>query len=350
MITITFFTGKKKTDNLEVEEVTICNDCPKPDIYFIIADEYAGNKELKDLLHFDNNTFEKELINRDFHVIKNSKSNYNYTPFSIASILGMEYIEGISKQSNNLENRSISYQKINNNRLIQILKAHGYEFYNYSAFDFNDQPTLIDNEFFLTREKLITGQTLTQRLNRNVRFNLVTRFKIKSEIKNLADLTRYNNELLFKKTLETVDRKTTSPKFVFTHLFLPHYPYLFDKNGKPNPVEVLMGGNQHRQREYIEYLQYANIQLLSLVDYIQKNSSKPPIIILMGDHGFRHFLTPVDPEYHFYNLNAVYLPHKKDSLFYEGLSGVNQFRTLLNSEFRQSLPLLKDSTSFMEEY
>ena len=34
---------------------TECPRCIKPDIYFILADEYAGNTELKNIFHFDEN-------------------------------------------------------------------------------------------------------------------------------------------------------------------------------------------------------------------------------------------------------------------------------------------------------
>ena len=125
---------------------------------------------------------------------------------------------------------------------------------------------------------------------------------------------------------------------------MPHYPYLFNKEGEPNPLPNVTEGQQHRQKEYIEYLQYCNKQFVTLIDDILKNSKQPPIIVFMGDHGFRHFSEPVDPKYHFLNLNAVYLPNKNYGGFYKGMSGVNQFRTILNTQFNKQLPLLKDST------
>lgn len=43
-----------------------CDSCPVPDIYFIIADEYAGNRELKEIFNFDNSSFEKALGEQRF--------------------------------------------------------------------------------------------------------------------------------------------------------------------------------------------------------------------------------------------------------------------------------------------
>ena len=131
---------------------------------------------------------------------------------------------------------------------------------------------------------------------------------------------------------------------------MPHYPYYFDRNGKEMPFEKLTDGNQVSQQAYIEYLQYANKKLLALIDRIQKASVNPPIIILMGDHGFRHFTKPVESKYYFLNLMSVYLPSKNYTAFHDSLSCVNFFRSFLNTEFSQHLPYLKDSTTYLNDY
>jgi len=115
------------------------------------------------------------------------------------------------------------------------------------------------------------------------------------------------------------------------------------------PVDDLSDKFAMNKQGYIEYLQYSNKKLLSLVDFIRTNSSRPPVIIVMADHGFRQLPVDVDRKYHFMNLNAVYFPGGNYSGFYDGMSNVNQFRVILNTLFRQDLPLLKDSTSFLTE-
>ncbi|MES1198010.1 MAG: hypothetical protein ABUL41_01910 [Chitinophagaceae bacterium] len=85
---------------------------PKPDIYLIIADEYAGNNELKDLFNFDNSNFERALSQKGFHVITNTSSNYNYTALSMASSLNLSYLKLITyDQKNNLVKALISVKK-----------------------------------------------------------------------------------------------------------------------------------------------------------------------------------------------------------------------------------------------
>jgi hypothetical protein len=157
-----------------------------------------------------------------------------------------------------------------------------------------------------------------------------------------------NNTKLYDLTKNLVLENNNKPKFVYTHLMLPHYPYYFDKYGHSYPYNTLIEGQQINQKHYIEYLQYANNKLIHLITYIQSNTTKPTIIILMSDHGFRHFTTHTERKYQFMNLNAVFLP-KDYKPFPDSLSNVNLFRVLLNNVFHQKLPMLKDSTVFLIE-
>src|SRR5205823_570986 len=43
---------------------TTCRECKKPDIYLLVFDEYAGNKELKECCQFDNSAFLGSLVKR----------------------------------------------------------------------------------------------------------------------------------------------------------------------------------------------------------------------------------------------------------------------------------------------
>lgn len=343
---------KRSADATHISQLAYsgCDTCDKPDIYFIIADEYLGNKTLKEQFGFDNSAFENELRTRGFHIINDSRSNYNFTPYSIASILNMDYLSGITEKSNDNKNRNICYSLINRNALTRFLSSQGYSFVNHSLFDFSGQPTEVNTMFFLTKEKLITHQTLLGRMDRDIRFNLVTRFKIQSEISRVTMGTLENNLKLINDTYTTLNSEAATPRFVYTHLMMPHYPYYFNHQGRPYPLDSLVEGNQVNKQQYIEYLQYCNKKFLNLLDSLVHGSSKPPIVVFMGDHGFRHFTEPVDEAYQFLNLNAVYLPSKDYQGFYDGMSTVNQFRIILNSQFKRGLPLLKDSTIYLKEY
>jgi hypothetical protein len=330
-------------------EFSKCDSCYKPDIYLIIADEYAGKQELSEVFHFDNTPFEQALQSKGFHIINNSKSNYNYTPFSTASIFSMDFLTNIEGANSSKHDMNICYGIINKNNLWNFFDANGYEIKNCSIFNVDDIPTKAPQSLLVIGSKLITSQTFLSRIDRDIRFNLVTRFKIKSETKRLTNYVKECNERLYDNLIKESKQSSKKPRFVYTHLMMPHYPYYFDSKGNPYPLEVLTEGNQIREKEYIEYLQYCNGKFIQLLDAILANSKKLPVIIFMGDHGWRHFIEKVDHQYYFMNLASIYLPDKNYTPFYDGMSNVNIFRTLLNSQFHQKLPLLKDSTSFLKE-
>ncbi len=327
---------------------TPCNHCSKPDVYFILADEYAGNRELKDLFRFDDSAFISELSGLNFHTIPGSYSNYNYTPFSVASMLNMDYLD-LAGKDRDKPDLTYCYEKIRDNTLLQFLRSAGYDFYNYSVFDFEGQPARTRETFLPAKTRLITAQTFLSRFDKEIRFNLVSRWKSKKNLEILTYYNKTNNENIYSLTRELAEQKTARPKFVYAHLMMPHYPYYYDRNGKEKPFETLLEGNQSNKESYIEYLQYCNKKFIELIEHILRSSATPPIIVLAGDHGFRHFSEPVESKYYFLNLVSVHLPSKNYNGFNDSLTGVNLFRAVLNAQYEQHLPFLKDSTSYLKD-
>lgn len=344
-----FKISKPKHQTTSAPPFLLCDSCSTPDIYLIIADSYPGSTELKETLGFDNTPFEKALQQRGFHIVDSSTSNYNFTPFSVSSMLNMEYLKGINGSNSNKDDLLKCYTTIKNNQTLQYLASLGYNFYNYSIFDFNKQPSLAKPTFLPRRTKPLVNHTLGYRMQNELGHLLITRFQIKSVIRNIRNLDLRNNTKLFELTKKQTGEPAPSPKFIYTHLVLPHYPYYFDSSGTQIPYEKLTDDYIINTDAFLQYLVYGNKKYLELIDNILKSSKNPPVIILMGDHGFREFPEPVDSKYYFMNLNAVLLPDKNYSQFYNGMSSVNQFRVILNTVFNQKLAILKDSTSFITE-
>jgi hypothetical protein len=332
-----------------VTEIAGCKDCKKPNIYLVIADEYAGDKELRDIFSFDNSAFKIELEKRNFHVVKKAMSNYNYTPYSMASIFDMNYLNGITNRANDIDNRNITYETINKNTLVNNLNAFGYDFINFSLFDFADKPGLNFNEFYSIRERLISSQTFTGRIKKDLWYHFVTTFRFRWAQND------WQNKLIsliqkgYKGTLSAAEDNSGRPHFIYTHFTMPHYPYLFDKNGSRLSFKESQQGG--RKDLYLGFLQYCNQKCLALIDGILKKDRTGPIIILMSDHGFTKYNDPaIDPAYNFDNIINIYFPDKNYSEFPDSISNVNLFRFILNKQFKQQLPLLKDSTIFLKEY
>jgi hypothetical protein len=325
--------------------LTNCDTCAKPDIYLIIVDEYAGKTELKDLFAFDNSGFENELQSRGFHIIENSTSNYNQTIYSMASLFNMDYIHHLSKPAlMNYPDILKCRELIADNNLVACLKKNQYSINNYSFFDLAEKKKVVQN-IFRTNRALLTHQTLIERFI----YSFGARIASKNKLITFMKTELSDNKKIESLTRQVVFSKDPQPKFVYAHFNLPHWPYFFTSTGTEIPVEKLTEEFKMDKKAYIGYLQYANEKLLALVDFIRKNSPRPPVIMLLGDHGYRQLNDDVDEKYHFMNLNAVYFPDENYTAFYDGMTNVNQFRVTLNSLFGQKLPLLKDSTSFLKE-
>lgn len=331
------------------KELTNCTNCSTPDIYLIVADGYTSNTALKEVFNFDNTVFETELKQRSFHIINNSFSNYNATAYSMTSMLNLNYLNNLVNLNDSKENLGICYENIKQNQTLLFLKETGYQFYNYSDFSFPDQPAVTNPTFLLAKTRTITSQTLSGRIYRDLWYHLATDLKLRSVINNYVYGQLRNNEKVYKLTEEIAEKKSNVPKFVYSHLIMPHNPYYFDKVGNPTSIEKLQDYSGANRKDFVEYLQYANKKLLDLIDHIKNKSSQPPVIILMGDHGFRQFNDSTDKKYQFMNLSSIYLPNGSYSSYYDSSSLVNQMRIFLNTQFNQKLTLLKDSTVFIQQ-
>ena len=319
----------------------------KPDIYFIVPDGYAGDVELKDVLQFDNNTFLQQLKDRGFHIIENSKSNYNWTIFSMASALNMSYLK--IKDPKNIAPLLINgLRTVKHNRLFELLSREGYKINNFSIFGAGNKSIPMEESVFPSDASLLGGQTLLGHLIKIINYNISNKLKWKSFANRGIYAASRNNENIYTSTWNFTEHHDSLPQFTYTHLLMPHSPYYYDKNGNPFPFEKLIDGNQTNKNLYVEYLQYANKKLIPLIDHILQESAKPPIIIIMSDHGWRRFPKGLAKNYQFINLAAIYLPEKNYSAFKDSMSNVNMFRVLLNTRFGQNLPMLKDSSTYLE--
>jgi hypothetical protein len=328
--------------NLVAKSISICKESSHPDVYLIVADEYAGSKDLTDICGFDNSPFLDSLRQKGFFVANNSRSNYNFTSYSMASLLNMDYLE-LKKARIKKVDHLYALKSIFSNKVTSIFKEAGYEFHNYSLFDISGQVAHDRNSFVPARTELFTSQTLLKRLKKDVWTNLAGMLNLKDVVKkSLLENLGYN-EQIFQHTINTAHSPNTVPKFVYTHLELPHYPYYHDRNGNPYPYEKILNDVPGNKKNYVEYLQYTNKVLLKLVDEIIQSNRTPPVVILMSDHGYRCYPTGAEA-YVFVNLFSVYLPNKDYRGFNDSITNVNVFRTLLNTEFCQQLPILKDTS------
>jgi hypothetical protein len=322
-----------------------CDTCKGPDIHLIIADEYTGSVALKEALQFDNAPFEDSLRRRGFKVVDSSRSNYNYTVASMASLFQMDYLSGLTGKPQ-AEVYRIGKSLINKNNFTDVLIAQGYTVKNFSVFRFGGMPPF-EEPYFPQHSQLISGNTFFARVKRDIGYHAALSLRVGSELAKVKKALLYEAERERRK-MDSVIREIRvahkGPRFFYTHLMVPHPPYLIDQHGNLMRLESMLEQGRHRDEkvQYLRSLQYANKILVPFIDNILSASVQPPVIMLLSDHGLRRGGVP--EKYHCSNLNAVYLPQGGSKEFYPGMSNVNQLRTLINIQFNAKLPLFPDSS------
>ena len=323
-----------------------CDSCARPDIYFLLFDGYSSSKTLKENYHYDNSGLDSFLTGEGFRIQKDSRSNYFMTMFSMTSMLNLSYLANCPENIGS-EDFTNLIGPLRDNEVTRFLSARGYSIVNNSIFDLAGHPSTIDQPFIPTRTKLITSRTLINYIVRDMGKWLTEHFVTAERYYNNV---YHTNEQLLTQTLEESKKAPAAPRFVYTHLLLPHFPHLFDSlQHRRATKDVVADKEVVRLEPYLNYLPYTNARIKELISTIKKNSGGKAVIIFMSDHGFRHYPGgPVDERPFFYNQNAIYLPDRDYRLFYDSMSAVNEFRVLFNTLFRQDLPLLKDSTIFLK--
>jgi hypothetical protein len=330
-----------------------------PDIYWILPDTYARADILADVFDYDNQPFIEELKERGFSVSPEAVSNYSTTALSVASILNMDYMQNLI--DGNLEDSSnwwLSRRLLNENRLGRFLQARGYTTYSVA--------TQYDNISWRSDNRISRWWFLNY-----FEANLLPRTPIQvvSRILGMSALHEHHRART-RFALDWVGEAADlpGPKFVFVQVVTPHPPFIFGPRGEAvNPpwryswaegmaFEWMQPGAT--KSDYIEgfrgQVQYINRQLIETVDRIQARSKRPPVIVVMSDHG------PASGEWlsdlshpsiieRFGILNALRLPDVAAAEIPEDFSAVNTFRFILNQYFDARLDMLEPKTYYTLE-
>lgn len=319
---------------------TGCDTCSRPDIYLLLFDEYSGSQTLRDVYHFDNSSLDDFLIAEGFHIQRKSKSNYFFTPFSMASMLNLSYLKGIPRpEALQPDDYTNIFEPLKKNEVVNFLIQNGYDIVNNSPFDMPEHPSFLDQPFIATRTRLITYYTLSDYLVRDLGYHLSTLMHV--------DMSDQANEKALRLTMDAGSNHREHPLFVYMHVLMPHWPYFYDSAlHRRSPEEIAA---PPAVKDYLGYLPYTNSRIKELIMAIKKNSGGQAVILFMSDHGMRPSEKETRIANYFRNQNAVFFPDRDYTAFYDSISNVNQFRVVFNKLFRLNLPLLKDSAIFLQD-
>jgi hypothetical protein len=313
----------KKTEFLKPSPTSV-----KPDIYYFILDEFASLEELNDIFHYDNSKFAERLQAAGFFIAPKSRGFYVWTPEAIAADLNMEKVPEKTDPS----------VLIKQNKVTRFLKKQGYKIYD---FPYEGLTALADSEkhFSYAQESasIIFDDFYKTLIEMSVFYALAENWQ--------NDEDKYS--LFFRKRILYVFEqmpaivKMAGPKFILVHLFSPHAPFVFNKEGGVVAPEHCTDYSDRKY--YLEQYLYISRRIAETMEMILKESATPPIIIAKSDHGYRGsfrkpFLQIVPDSEKRKIFLSLYLPGYPYAQLDPALSPPNIFRLILNHYFGQNLP------------
>ncbi len=313
-----------------------------PDVYFILLDGYARADVLEKYYGFDNGAFIRGLERRGFQVATSSEANYYWTFLSLSSTLNMDYLPALLGDTIDPlgSDRENTYRLLRDNRAAAFLKARGYRFVHLQSTWGGTSSNPYADDFLPCGGGLFSDEYLLA----------VAEVTWLRALGSSASMDLASCHLRNFGTLAGLAR-TPGPKFVFTHFVPPHHPYLFDREGR-----VLRNANLSNQFEfqkqlwenrgaYVDQLVFVSRSIEKVIDQLIAGSRRPPIILLLSDHGpnlRRGYAADEQHRIRLADFSAVLLPGAAPDLFPEDVSNVNLLRIVLDEAFDAGFPLLPD--------
>ena len=324
-----------------------------PDVYLIVLDSHLRSDVLLETFDLDNSAFTNELEAMGFNVLDCAMSNYAYTPLSMSSMLNMDYISTLAPELQPPKtDRTLLFELIKQSSLRRSLEEIGYSTYNlvsyqplawedashYIATDAdsisNFSQAVIVNSFESMVSETTVAKPLLQIMAKHVQSDsfVPLDYLYADDVRQQLFIQEKLNEII-------PDR---GPKFVFTHINIPHAPYVFNADGSlienppPLPWVTPLPWEDYLSY-YSNHVQYVDNAIMPIIKNILKSSDNPPVIVIVGDHG-------ADSANRLGILSAYYLPDELAANIPEDTSLVNSFRHIFNLVFSADLPILKNKS------
>jgi len=298
----------------------------KPNIYFIQPDGYANFSEInKGYYNNDNSEFKNYLLEHDFSLYDDYRSNYYSTLSSNSALFAMKHHYHNFPTNNIREVYNARDVIVGNNPVIEILKRNHYKTYLllHKSYMFINQPQVAYDYSNINRGELSYFSRGFQ-MTRDI-------------FSDLKALPEDNDE---------------TPKFYFLEQISPGH--ITNKEMPGNVADT-------ERDNYMTKLKEANIWLKEVINYIEVNDPNS-LIVISADHGgfvgmnttfeARSKLTDRDMIYSIFTAQlAIKWPNNEAPIYDKKLkTPVNVFRILFSylSENEAYLENLQDDKSYIQ--
>ena len=314
-----------------------------PDIYLILLDGYPRADTLRSAIDYDNSTFLNAMKDMGFDIAQNAHSNYNRTTLTVTSMLNANSIDALlpNPPGGTLAQHRLFSSLINDAAAVDDARSYGYSFVNVptqlsflaanTADQFLDSGELTQFEYFLDRNGGLSRILPDLQVGW---FRAQHRDRVLSTFASLARLPA---------------ERAHQPRLVFAHVMAPHNPIVFRADGSmaappdcywndcvledPLSVEI--------KQALAEQVEFTSRMVEQTARGILQASEQPPVIVIFGDHGFRHWAS--DRPEAFQNLFLSYTPGQS-GLFPDNATPINIIPRLLNAYVDAGLPLASEES------
>jgi hypothetical protein len=337
--------GGKPTTNAPIAvDTNLSVDHGYPDIYYVIFDEFSGFEPMREYWHNQEvDDFVQFLKSKGFFVAEQSHGSSIDTLHLMATWLNyQEY------SLNAPDPWKIWFDDIADNRAMRYLKSQGYTtvLFDETKFAYPSAPSIkADYSFNYVQSSAIDLGFLFDEFGIMTADNTMLRAFSKLYKLNNPAIAQHRNMIFFTVVKVADLNEVPSPKFVYVHLMLPHFPFMFTENG--NLVDPTFYYNWNY---YLGNYKFATHIAEKMVDNIlsQADPTRPPIIILQSDHGARNLkaespgsviLENYPEEFKTSILFALYVPGYDTSALPQNIDPINTFPIVFNYLFDANIPL-----------
>jgi hypothetical protein len=312
-----------------------------PDIFVILLDGYPRADTLADQYDFDNSPFLLELERRGFDTAERSESNYNSTALTLASMLDMRHVDdigGLQRDGDAAQQRHRLRAVLGRPQIAIQLRQLGYGVKMIGSA-FPQQGILSADEY------VDSGQLNAFEIAKIVEASahgpwgrLAAGFLASQHRERISEAFDAFED----------DLPGEQPRLVLGHVLAPHTPFVFGANGEALGLQACFPAScgfwdgwrsQLMRADFsqaaVGQISYLNRRVLDAVDLIVAHATRPPVIVIMSDHGSRS--NPADPEEMFHNLFAAYTPGHR-GLFGRDTMPVSIFPRLLRTYLGVEVP------------
>lgn len=331
-------------------------EAPKRDVYWFIFDRYGSDRAL-DLLYGIDNDLTPWLRDQGFSVLDGAHPNYVKTSLSVATTNQMTHILDMPGVPGPDESSQAFLTAMTKSSLVaRQFKALGYQYINIGSWWTPSRSSPLAD---LNLHTPAPDEFTTSLLESSV-MPAILRAAGAGTV-NVRTRHWENNQYGLAAAAGVKD--LPGPKFVFTHILLPHPPYVHARDGHFLTPEEMEG--RDGETLFRDQLAYANTRIREIISgLVALPEDRRPIIILQADEGpetpeYRatrsttwdwNAATTEDLEIKFGILNAWYVPGDRPVGLYPELTSINTFPLLFRDYFGLDYDLREDRVFGLSTY